>query len=133
MDRKAIMEMFNTQPRIGTLSTADGEGNVNSAVFGSPQMVDKQTVVMGIGNNRSFRYLKANPKAVFTIVEPGESAMDWKGCRVYLEAVSMETEGRLLDNIRENIAEAAGEAAAKMIHAAIRFKVSDVRNLIAPP
>ena len=133
MDPKALMEMFNTQPRIGTLSTADGEGNVNSAVFGSPQMADERTVVMGIGNNRSFRYLKANPKAVFTVIEPGETTMEWKGCRVYLEAISMETEGELLDTIRKNIAEAAGEAAAKMVHAAIRFRISEIRNLIAPP
>ena len=55
MDRKEVMEFFNKRPRVGTLSTANSEGDVNVAVFGSPQMVDEETVVMGIGRNRSLR------------------------------------------------------------------------------
>jgi hypothetical protein len=44
-----LMEYFNKAPRIGTLSTADKSGNVDSAVFGSPRMTDEKTVVMGLG------------------------------------------------------------------------------------
>jgi len=132
MDRKEVMELFNERPRIGTLSTASGKGDVNVAVFGSPQMIDENTVVMGIGKNRSFQYLQENPKAAFIVMEPGDSPMEWKGFRVYLEAASIEAEGELLETIREKIAEAAGEGAAKMIHAAVRFNVTDVRPLIAP-
>lgn len=133
MDRKQVMEMFNTRPRIGTLSTANKDGDVDVAVFGSPQMTDENTVVMGIGSNRSLSYLRENPKAVFIVMEPGETVMDWKGCRVYLAVDSLQEEGELLDSIRRGIAEAAGEAAAKMIHAAVRFKVTEVRELIAAP
>ncbi len=132
MDRKEVMELFNKRPRIGTLSTASGKGDVNVAVFGSPQMIDENTIVMGIGRNRSFQYLQENPKAAFIVMEPGESPMEWKGFRVYLEASSIESEGELLETIRGKIAEAAGEGAAKMIHAAVRFNVTDVRPLIAP-
>ena len=132
MDRKEVMELFNKQPRIGSLSTSSSQGEVNVAVFGSPQMIDENTVIMGIGKNRSFQNLQENPKAAFIVMEPGKTAMDWKGCRVYLEAQTIETEGGLLKQIKGKIAEAAGEAAAQMIHAAIRFKVTDVRPLIAP-
>ena len=39
-----LVEYFNKQPRLGTLSTADKAGNVNSAYFGSPRMVDEKTL-----------------------------------------------------------------------------------------
>jgi len=130
MDRKQLMEMFNKFPRIGSLSTANKQGDVNVAVFGSPRMIDEDTVVMGIGENRSFRNLERNPKAVFMFVEPGETVMDWKGARVYLEAVEMQTGGRFYEEIKQGIAKAAGRQAADMIHAAIRFKITGVRAIV---
>ena len=133
MDRQKLLEIFNKRPRIGTLSTANAQGDVNVAVFGSPQMIDENTVVMGIGENRSFRNLRENPKAVFIVLEPGETVMDWKGARVYLEALAIETGGGFYDMIRDNIAKAAGEQAAKMIHAAIRFKITEVRPIVDIP
>ena len=130
MNRQELMALFNKYPRIGTLSTANTEGEVNVAVFGSPRMIDENTVVMGIGQNRSFRNLERNPRAVFIVMEPGETVMDWKGARVYLEATDMETEGNFYDEIKQNIAKAAGKQAADMIHAAIRFKITEVRPIV---
>ena len=130
MNRKEIVDLFNKRPRIGSLSTANSKGEVNVAVFGSPQMVDENTVVMGIGKNRSFRNLQENPKAVFVVVEPGKTVMDWKGARVSLEAVDIETGGGFYDQIKENIGKAAGKQAADMIHAAIRFKITETRPIV---
>jgi hypothetical protein len=130
MSRKELMALFNKYPRIGTLSTVNTEGEVNVAVFGSPRMIDENTVVMGIGQNRSLRNLERNPKAVFIVMEPGETVMDWKGARVYLEATDMETEGKFYDEIKQNIAKAAGKQASEMIHAAIRFKITEVRPIV---
>ncbi len=130
MDRKELMDIFNKYPRIGALATSNKEGDVNAAVFGSPRMIDENTVVMGIGENRSFRNLQRNPKAVFIVMEPGETVMDWKGARVYLEAVDLKTEGEFFDQIKQNIAKAAGQQAADMIHAAIRFEIKDIRPIV---
>lgn len=130
MDRQELMVIFNRQPRIGSLSTASSDGEVNVAVFGSPQMVDETTVVMGIGDNRSFRNLQENPKAVFMVVEPGETVMDWKGARVYLEVLDIETGGGLFDVVREGIEKAGGKQAAEMIYAAIRFRITEVRPIV---
>jgi hypothetical protein len=130
MNRQELMTLFNKYPRIGTLSTANAEGEVNVAVFGSPRMIDENTVVMGIGQNRSLRNLQRNPKAAFIVMEPGETVMDWKGARVYLEATDMETEGEFYDEIKQNIAKAAGKQAADMVHAAIRFKITEVRPIV---
>ena len=133
MERKKVMEMFNKTARIGALATANKNGDVNVAVFGSPRMIDDETVIMAIGDNRSFRNLQENPRASFIVVEPGDSPMAWKGARLYLEVSGFERYGELLDSFRENIRKMAGDKSANAIVAAIRFKVTDVRPLIAPP
>jgi hypothetical protein len=130
MNRMEVMELFNKKPRIGTLSTANRKGEVNVAVFGSPQMIDENTVIMGIGRNRSFRNLQENPQAAFIVVEPGKTVMDWRGARVYLEAVDIERGGGFFEEVRAGIAKAAGKEAADMIHAAIRFRINEVRPIV---
>ena len=132
MDRKEVMKMFNKQARIGALATANKDGEVNAAVFGSPRMIDEETVIMAIGDNRSFRNLQENPKASFIVMEPGDSPMAWNGARLYLEVDAFERYGKLLDSFRENIRKMAGSKSANAIVAAIRFKITDVRPLIAP-
>ena len=132
MDRKQVMRMFNKKTRIGALATADKNGNVDAAVFGSPRMIDEDTVIMAIGDNRSFQNLQENPKASFIVIEPGESPTEWKGARLYLELDSFERYGELLDSFREKIREMAGDRSANAIVAAIRFKITDVRPLVAP-
>jgi hypothetical protein len=127
---KKLMEYFNKQPRLGTLSTADKNGKVDSAYFGSPRMVDEKTILMGTGKNRTFSNLVENPHAVFLIMEPGKTVTDWKGVRVYVEMKEHETSGQKLDQIRAAVAEKVGpEAAKKMIHAALTFEVTDIRPL----
>ncbi len=132
MDRKKVMEMFNKKARIGALATSNKNGDVNAAVFGSPQMIDENTIVMAIGDNRSFQYLQENPKATFIVIEPGESVSNWKGVRLYLEVAEFERYGEVLDSFREKIRKAAGNRSAEAITAAIRFNIIDVRPLIAP-
>ena len=125
-----LMEYFNKQPRIGTLSTADKEGKVNSAVLGSPRMVDEKTVVMTLRNSRTFANLLVNPYAVFSIMEPGKTTPEWKGIRVYLKMTGYQTSGEKLETMRAQAAQRIGEATAKLIHAAVTLEVYDVRPTI---
>lgn len=125
-----LMDYFNKQPRIGILSTANREGKVNAAVFGSPRMVDEKTVVMGLGKNRTLDYLQQNPHAVYTILEPGETLMDWKGLRVYLKLKDCATSGKKLEAYKREVAAALGEGAAKMMHATLTFEVTEVRPIV---
>jgi hypothetical protein len=126
---EALIRYFNKQPRLGTLSTADKSGKVNSAYFGSPRMVDEKTIFMGLGNNRTFANLQENPRAVFMVMEPAESIMDWKGVRIYVQMTDCQTSGEKLDNLKVTIAEKAGESAAKMMHAAVTFEIVEIRPL----
>jgi hypothetical protein len=123
------MKYFNKQPRLGTLSTASKDGKVNSAYFGSPHMVDEKTVLMGLAKNRTLAYLQENPYAVFMIMEPGKTISEWRGVRIYVKMTDCATSGEKLDKMKAMIAAAAGEAAAKMIHAAVTFEVQEIRPL----
>ncbi len=40
-----LMEYFNKAPRLGVFSTSSKDGKVDSAVFGSPHMLDEKTVL----------------------------------------------------------------------------------------
>lgn len=125
-----LMDYFNASPRIGTLSTADKRGKVDTGIFGSPRMLDEKTVIMGLGQNRSLANLKENPNAVFMIVEPGETIMDWKGIRVYMRMKSMATSGKPLDDYREGMSAVSGKEAAAMIQAVVTFEVTELRPII---
>ena len=125
-----LMDYFNKSPRIGTLSTADKAGNTDSGIFGSPRMPDEKTVVMGLGKNRTLANLQQNPHAVYLIMEPGATIMDWKGIRVYLKAQKIATSGPVLDTFKAQMAKVAGEEAAKMIYAVVNFEVEELRPLI---
>lgn len=127
---KQLMEYFNKQPRLGTLSTADKNGKVNSAYFGSPRMTDEKTIVMGSGYNRTYQNLMENPFAVFLIMEPGKTVPEWKGVRIYVKMTEHETSGQKLEQIRAAIAEKIGaETAKKMIYAALTFEIDEIRPL----
>ena len=123
-----LIKYFNKQPRIGTLSTASKEGKVDVAFFGSPSMIDEKTIVMGLGRNRTFANLNENPNAVFMIMEPGESPLQWKGVRLYLKMIECETSGDKLREIQGKIGEKVGvETAKKMIHAYVAFEILEIR------
>ncbi len=123
-----LMQYFNTkQAKLGTLSTANKAGKVDVAHFGSPRMIDDNTIVMGISQNRTFADLQENPNAVFMIMDPGETPPEWHGVRIYLMMTDCQTSGETLDKIRSEITKAAGEDAAKMIHAAVIFEIQEIR------
>ena len=123
------MEYFNKRPRIATLSTADKNGKIDNAVFGSPQMTDVKTVVLLLRKNRTLVNIQENPYAVLTIMEPGETHEDWKGVRVYLKMIDFQTSGELLETRRRNAIRSIGEAKAKLIQAAVTLEIYEVRPI----
>lgn len=114
-----LMEYFNKQPRLGVMSTSSKDGKVDSAVYGSPQMVDEKTVIVAHAKGRTFANLLENPNAVFIIVEPGErigeGILDWKGIRVYLRMKGYATSGSQLEMYKDQAARIVGKQAAEMI------------------
>jgi len=125
-----LVEFFNKQPRLGGLSTASKDGKPNIAYFLSPHMIDEKTVIMSLGNNRTFANLLENPYAAFMIFEPGMALSDWKGLRIYLKMKEYQTSGKMLEMMRAQVGQMAGAEAAKGVHAAVTFEVQEVRPLV---
>ena len=132
MDRKEVMEFFNSRPRNCFICTANRKGEANVAVYGSPRMIDENTVVLAVRNNRTYRNLQENPKAAIIMVHPGEIRHDSKAVRLYLEVTATETEGDLLDQFKEEIGARAGKEVADSLQAALRMRITDVRPLTDP-
>jgi hypothetical protein len=130
MNRRQARELFGLIGRFGTLSTADGSGTVDSAIFGSGRWLDDDTLVLGLGDNRTLANLRENPKGVFLFFEPGETLLAWKGARLYLELVAMETSGARFDDIVAGVRVAAGRTAARGIRAAVTFRIREIRPII---
>ena len=125
-----LMEYFNKQPRMGCMSTSGKDEKVNVACFGSPRMIDDKTVVMAVRRNRTFENLQENPNAVFMIMEPGKTSLEWKGVRVYLKMKGYETSGENLERARVQAAKAVGEEAARALYAVVTFEIEEVRPII---
>jgi hypothetical protein len=129
-DMSKLMEYFNKQPRLGFMSTASMDGKVDSAVVGSPQMIDEKTVIVALGSNRTFANLQNNPNAVYMIMEPAAEVLDWKGIRIYLRMKEYVTSGSQFDIYKSQMAKVVGEQAANMIKVLATFEVTEVRPLI---
>lgn len=125
-----LAEYFNKQPRLGVISTSSKDGMVDSAVYGSPQMIHEATVLVALAMGRTFANLQENPNAMFMIMEPGASILDWKGIRVYLKLREYVTSGPKIDTYKSQMAKIVGEQAADMIKVLATFDVTEVRPLI---
>jgi len=125
-----LIEYFNRSPRIGVISTSGKDGAVDSAVYGSPQMIDDKTVQVAFARGRTFSNLLENPNAVYMILEPGAGLLDWKGVRVYMKMKEHVTSGPRLEEYRSQMAKVVGELAAGMIGALATFDVTEVRPLV---
>lgn len=125
-----LMEYFNKQPRLGVISTSSKDGKVDSAVYGSPQMIDEKTVRVALARGRTFANLQENPNAMYIIMEPGAGILDWKGIRVYLRMKEATTSGPQLDTYKSQMAKVVGEQAAEMIKVLATFEITEVRPLI---
>ncbi|SEA44304.1 Pyridoxamine 5'-phosphate oxidase [Desulfuromusa kysingii] len=130
IDQK-ILEIVNTLGYIGTIATANTQGQPNVAYFGSPQLTEDGTIVMGLGNNRTLQNLAENPLAVFLCIAESPVVFTTPGYRLYLQVREIQKEGSILDRVKKVIAEVAGAAAADGIVAGVVFDVTEVRPLIA--
>lgn len=128
---KEIFEIVNAPGRVGVLSTADKQGQPNSAYFGSLKLLDDGSVILGLGNNRSLKNLEENPLAVLFCVTESPVNFTTPGHRLYLKVREIQKEGPLLDNVKKAVAQLAGEDAAKMIVAGVLFDVTATRPLMA--
>jgi hypothetical protein len=94
MDLKGYFE--NTKG-IGVLSTADGEGNVDSALYARPHVMEDGTLALIMRDRLSHANLQSNPKAAYLFLEEGSG---YKGKRFFLTKVSEEQDTEKIESLR---------------------------------
>ncbi len=121
-----LSELF-THPGLGVMSTSSSDGNVNSAVYARPHVIDETTLAWGMTDKRTYQNLTCNRHAAFLFKtsDPGFS-----GVRLGLELIKTEEEGDLLETIKANTDEIVGPGAGAAVTHAVWFKVIEIKPLI---
>lgn len=91
-----LSEYFEGQRGLGVLSTSDGSGKVNAAIYGRPHFMDEQTVAFIAAERLTHANLQTNPHAVYLFKEDGR----YEGKRLYLTKIREEKDSPLIDEIR---------------------------------
>jgi hypothetical protein len=112
---------------LGVMATANRNGEVNTAVYARPRVIDATTLVWGMTDKRTFHNVAENPRAayLFKLAGPGFS-----GVRIGLELLRTEEEGEMLAQIRQSTDAIVGPGAGSAVTHAVWFRVVEIRPLI---
>lgn len=91
-----LQEFFEKNTGRGILSTADGAGNVDAAVYATPHFMEDRQIAFIMRERLSHKNLQENPKAVYLFISEGKSV---SGIRLYLEKVSEEKDSSKIEEI----------------------------------
>ena len=94
MDLKQYFE--NTEGN-GILSTADGNGRVDAAIYARPHFMDGGTIAMIMRDRLTHHNLQSNPHACYMYIEKGPG---YKGKRLFLSKVREEQDSELLQSLQ---------------------------------
>ncbi len=94
MDLKQYFE--NTEGN-GILSTADGNGQVDAAIYGRPHFMDDGTIALIMRDRLTHHNLQSNSHACYMFIEKGPG---YKGKRFFLTKVREEQDSELLQSVR---------------------------------
>ena len=92
-----LQEYFENKKGRGVLSTADGNGVVDAAVYGKPHVMDKETVEFIMADRLTHHNLQSNKQAAYLFMEEGSG---YKGIRLFLSKIREEQDSDLLYAIR---------------------------------
>jgi hypothetical protein len=92
-----LQAYFESADGMGILSTADAGGQVNSALYARPHVIDEKTVAFIMRERLSYRNLLSNPRACYLFVEDGPG---YVGRRLYLTKIREESDTDVIAQFR---------------------------------
>lgn len=92
-----LYDYFENTKGLGVLSTADGNGKVNSAVYARPHVMEDGKFAFIMRDRLSHENLKSNPGAAYLFVEDGDG---YKGKRFHLSMVREEENPEKIAELR---------------------------------
>ena len=79
------------------LSTADGNGQVDAAIYSRPHFIEDGTIALIMRDRLTHHNLQSNPHACYMFIEKGPG---YKGKRLFLTKVREEQDSELLQSLR---------------------------------
>ncbi len=119
-----LEKYFEKAEGTGVLSTADVHGRVNSAIYGKPHFLQKETISFISADRLTHSNLQKNPHAVYLFKEKDS----YKGKRLYLTRIREEKDSPLIDEIRRHQYSRDNEKSGSKF--LIFFKVNKILPLI---
>jgi hypothetical protein len=92
-----LKEYFENTEGKGILSTADGKGQVDAAIYSRPHIMDDGTIALIMRDRLSHHNLQSNAHACYMFIEKGPG---YKGKRFFLTKVREEQDSELLQSLR---------------------------------
>jgi hypothetical protein len=104
----SLKEYFDVTKGLGVLSTADGNGKVDSAIYARPHFMEDGVLAMIMRDRLSHHNLQSNPHATYLFKEEGPG---YRGKRLFMTKVREEENTELLESLRRRKSEySEGEA-----------------------
>ena len=95
-----LKQYFTDKRGFGVLSTADSEGNVDSAVYSRPHIMEDGTVAFIMNDRLSHHNLQSNSKASYLFREDGSG---YQGKRFFLTKVNEEQDSERLNEMKRRV------------------------------
>ena len=118
-------DYFEKKSGMGFLATSNSKGDVDIAVYSRPKVMDDGALAYGMADRLTHANLQENPHAVYAFNEGG-----FQGVRIFLEKVREETEGPLLDSIRQEADKVVGPGIGDFVKFVVYFRVTKQLPLV---
>ena len=92
-----LKEYFENTEGNGILATANGNGQVDAAIYARPHFVDDGTIALIMRDRLTHHNLQSNPHACYMFIEKGPG---YKGKRFFLTKIREEQDTELLMSLR---------------------------------
>jgi hypothetical protein len=92
-----LKEYFDSNKGIGVLSTANGDGKVNAAIYARPHLMEDGTLALIMRDRLSHHNLRSNPHATYLFKAEGSG---YRGKRLYMTKVIEEQNAELLKSLQ---------------------------------
>ena len=92
-----LKEYFENTEGSGILATADGNGQVDAAIYGRPHFMNDGTIALIMRDRLTHHNLQSNSHACYMFIEKGPG---YKGKRFFLTKVREEQDSELLQSLR---------------------------------
>ena len=90
-------EYFDQKKGVGVLSTADGKGKVDAAIYARPHFMEDGTLAFIMRDRLSHHNLQSNPHATYLFKEEGSG---YRGKRLFMTRVREERNPENLESLR---------------------------------